>query len=189
MRTISSFTFLTINGFFKGDNEDISWHAHAEEGDKYSRTRLESGNILLFGRKTYDLMSSFWPTQMAYNAFPEVAQKLNEAEKIVLSNSISQPTWQNTTVVSGDGVDRIKHLKNTPGKNLSILGSGSIVNQLTEANLIDTYEFLIDPLAIGRGAALFNNLNNRLELELAECNVFKKSGMVLLIYNKKHLIS
>lgn len=185
MSTISAFLFLTVNGFYKGLNDDISWHDHGEEGDAYSREQLESGNILLFGRKTYELMYAFWPAPMAYNAFPEVATKMNQAEKIVLSNSLTIAEWQNTSVLSGDAITQIALLKNTPGKNVTLLGSGSIAAQLAQANLIDTFQFLVDPLAIGRGVSLFENLNGRLELELINSKVFPKSGKILLIYNRK----
>ncbi|MBK7425637.1 MAG: dihydrofolate reductase family protein [Saprospiraceae bacterium] len=184
MRSISAFNFLTINGFYKGINEDISWHVHGEEGNQYSIDRLQSGNILLFGRVTYEMMYSFWPTETAYSLYPIVAEKMNSAEKLVVSNSLNSASWQNSKIISGDIISQISKLKNSPGKNISILGSGTLITSLTDAGLIDEYEFLIDPLAIGKGTLIFHNIQNTLRLELTGTRVFEKSGSILLNYNK-----
>jgi dihydrofolate reductase len=184
MRTISSFTFLTINGFYKGINNDISWHIHGEEGNQYSIDRLQSGNILMFGRVTYEMMFSFWPTEAAFSMFPTVAEKMNNSEKLVVSNSLHSASWQNSKIISGDIISQITQLKNTPGKNISILGSGTLITALTDAGLIDEYEFLIDPLAIGKGSPIFQNIENTLNLKFTESKVFEKSGSILLTYKK-----
>lgn len=185
MRKIISFNFLTVNGYFKGLNDDTSWHLHNEEANEFSEKQLEADNILLFGRKTYDMMSGFWPTKMAYDSIPKVAERMNSSEKIVLSNSLTNASWQNTKVLTGNTIDQIRYLKSTPGKNITILGSGTVITQLTDAGLIDEYEFLIDPLAIGEGTPLFGNIKNKLELTLIEVKPFQKSGMILLKYGRK----
>ncbi|MFA6946444.1 MAG: hypothetical protein WC220_11145 [Pedobacter sp.] len=66
MRKITAFIFLTINSCYKGLNEDISWHIHGEEGNEFSENQLKADNILLFGRKTYEMMISFWPANRLY---------------------------------------------------------------------------------------------------------------------------
>jgi dihydrofolate reductase len=185
MRKITAFMFLTINGHYKGLNEDISWHIHGEEGNKFSENQLKADNILLFGRITYEMMMGFWPTKMAYDSYPKVAERMNNSEKIVLSNSLTEAEWQNTIILSGNTIEQIRELKYTTGKNITILGSGTIINQFTEAGLIDEYEFLIDPIAIGKGTPLFDNISGKLELNLLESRIFKKSGSVLLTYARK----
>jgi len=177
--------FLTINGHYKGLNEDISWHIHGAEGNEFSENQLKAENILLFGRKTYEMMMSFWPTKMAYDSFPKVAERMNNSEKIVLTNSLTTADWQNTRILRGNTIEQIRELKNTSGKNITILGSGTIVNQLTDAGLIDEYELLIDPVAIGNGTPLLDNISGKLELKLLESRIFKKSGAVLLRYGRK----
>lgn len=184
MRKIIAFNFLTINGFYKGVNDDSSWHVHGEEGNKFSENKLHADNILLFGRKTYELMSGFWPTPMAHEIYPLVAKRMNESEKIVLSQTLKTAGWNNTRILSGNTIDQIRQLKSSPGKNIAILGSGSIINQLTDEALIDEYEFLIDPLALGQGTPVFENIKNKLELKLMNCQVFEKSGQVVLKYCK-----
>ena len=184
MRTITSFTFLTINGYYKGLNEDIRWHIHGDEGNKMSEDQLEADNILLFGRRTYEMMAGFWPTEMAYQLYPEVAAGMNRAEKIVLSNSLQTADWSPTTILSGNTIEQIRELKSLPGKNITILGSGSVLRQLSDAQLIDQYELLIDPIAIGQGTPLLQDLQHQLQLQLKDCQVFKESGSVFLTYQK-----
>lgn len=185
MRKITAFIFLTMNGYYKGLNEDISWHMHGDEGNEFSENQLQADNILLFGRRTYEMMMSFWQTKMAYDSYPKVAGRMNNSEKVVLSNSLLEAEWQNTKILSGNAIEQIRKLKNTVGKNITILGSGTIINQLTDAGLIDEYEFLIDPVAIGNGTALFENISTKIELSLIDNKIFKKSGAVLLVYRRK----
>ncbi|MBK9256858.1 MAG: dihydrofolate reductase family protein [Saprospiraceae bacterium] len=185
MRKISAFLFLTINGFYKGLNDDISWHDHGEEGVAFSENQLKKENILLFGRKTYELMSSFWTSKLAFDYFPTVAKGMNNAEKMVLSTTLNSLIWQNTSILKNNPIEQLQQIKETPGKNITILGSGSVVTQLGEVMLIDEYQFLIDPIAIGKGTPCFENIHSKLELTLTESKIFQKSGSVLLTYNRK----
>ena len=181
MRTITTFTFITLNGYFKGPQEDISWHIHDEEGSRYSEQQLSAGNILVFGRKTYEMMHHFWPTPMAHELFPKVAEGMNRAEKIVLSQSLSRAEWANTRVLSADAIGALERLKSTPGKNITILGSGSVVVQLASAHLIDRYEILLDPVAIPNGSGMFEHIHETVDLKLEHHQVFK-NGSILLTY-------
>lgn len=184
MRKINSFTFITLNGYYKDNDSDISWHNHGAEENKFSEEQLQQDNLLLFGRTTYELMHSFWPTQSAKDMYPKVAERMNNADKIVISNSMQHAAWKNTTILGGDIIEHIKKLKSTKGKNLTILGSGSIVHLLTDAGLIDEYTIMIDPLALGAGTTLFSGIKNKLALELADIRTFKSSGIVVLTYRK-----
>jgi dihydrofolate reductase len=184
MRTLKAYNFLTLNGFFRGTQQDISWHTHGGDEEQYSVESLERGGILLFGRRTYDLMASFWPTPAARGQFPEVAAGMNRAEKIVFSKKPFIPRWENTRVITGDIVDAVRALKATPGENMTILGSGSIVSLFTEHRLIDEYEFLIDPVAIPDGTPVFAGITKKLELELTGSKVLQ-SGAVLVSYRPR----
>lgn len=181
MRKLTSFLFVTLNGFYKGPDEDISWHVHDEEGNRYSEQQLEAGNILVFGRKTYEMMYGFWPSSMAYDLYPKVAKGMNEAEKIVLSNTLTTADWSNTTILSDDAIEQLRKLKSTPGKDLTILGSGSLVDQLTSSGLIDRYEILLDPVIIPRGTGIFQHLQHNIKLNLEQSRSFR-NGAVLLTY-------
>ena len=105
MRKLTMYNFITLNGFYKGLNEDISWHRHGGEEEGFSVDSLQQDNILLFGRVTYQMMASFWPTPMAMESMPDVATGMNNAEKIVFSNSLDNAEWQNTTIINGDIVE------------------------------------------------------------------------------------
>lgn len=181
MRKLNVFNFITLNGYFEGPNHDTSWHKHGGEENKYSDDSLQSKNILLFGRRTYEMMYNFWPTPMASEMFPETAKGMNKSEKIVFSTSLKKAEWNNTKVIGGNIVEEMKRLKKKKGNDLTILGSGSIVTLFADAGLIDSYQIMIDPVAIGKGTTLFNGLQNKLDLKLTNTRTFK-SGVVLLSY-------
>ena len=180
MATLSSFTFLTLNGFYKGLDEDISWHKHGSEEEEFSRTSLEAENILLFGRTTYEMMAGFWPTPMALESMPAVAEGMNRSEKIVVSRTLKKATWNNTRVVGKNWIEEIKKLKQG-NKNITLLGSGSILTQLAAEGLLDYCSFMIDPVAIGKGSTVFAQLEKPLSMTLLDTRVFN-SGVVLVSY-------
>ncbi|WP_330442229.1 dihydrofolate reductase family protein [Flavobacterium sp. C4GT6] len=181
MRKLTMYNFITLNGFYKGINEDIRWHRHGSEEEGFSQDSLQHKNTLVFGRVTYQMMASYWPTAMAMESMPEVAKGMNSAEKIVFSNTLTQTDWQNTKILTGDIIETMRNLKQQSGNDMTILGSGSIVSQMANANLIDNYEIMIDPVAIGNGTPLFKGIDNNLNLKLTNSRVFK-SGVILLSY-------
>jgi dihydrofolate reductase len=182
MATLSIFNFLSANGFFKGPNDDISWHFHGEEEGKFSDENSQGGNILLFGRKTFQMMESFWPTDQAKTMYPVTANGMNSAEKIVFSKTLSEVKWNNSRIIKDNLVEEVKKLKE--GKtNITILGSGSVITQLADHNLIDEYSLMIDPILIGNGTSFVQNLQNNLKLKFKDSHSFK-SGTVVLNYLK-----
>jgi dihydrofolate reductase len=186
MRKINSFTFITLNGFYKGPNEDISWHkqTQGEEEEKFSRDSVKSDNILLFGRRTYELMYKWWPTEEAKKQMPEIAEGMNKADKIVFSTTLKHAEWENTKVISGDLIAEVNKLKQEAQKNMTILGSGSVLAQLAEYGLVDEFKIMIDPIAIGSGTTLFNGIKKPLDIKLISGKSFK-SGTVLVRYQPK----
>jgi dihydrofolate reductase len=181
MRKLGIFNFLSLDGYYKGPNADINWHKHGEEEGKFSEEGAQSESILVFGRVTYEMMAGYWPTPMALANMPVVADGMNKAEKIVFSRTLKTAEWNNTRIISGDIVEAMKQLKQTPGKDLTILGSGSIVSQFAEAGLIDQYQLMVDPVAIGEGTSIFKGIKHPLNLKLTSTRTFK-SGVVLLCY-------
>lgn len=109
-----------------------------------------------------------------------MAEGMNKAEKIVFSGTLKKAGWNNTRVVNGPMAEEIKKLKQSD-KDMAIMGSGSIITQLAEQGLIDEYQLMIDPIAIGQGTPVFNNIARPLELALTHTKIFK-SGVVLLCY-------
>ena len=185
MGQLIAFNFITLNGFFEGPGKgDISWHLHGGEENEYSVVSLKAGNVLLFGRLTYEMMASYWPTQDALNQNPRVAEAMNLSEKIVFSRTIQQPVWANTIVLKENMTEEVSKRKQSSGKDLTILGSGSIINQCTDAGLIDEYQIMIDPFALGSGTPIFRGIKKKLDLKLVECKTFK-SGIILLRFHKR----
>jgi dihydrofolate reductase len=181
MRNVTAFNFVTLNGYYKGPQEDISWHKHGVEENEYSLEMLKTGDILLFGRVTYEMMASYWPTPDAIRNFPMVAEGMNNAEKIVFSRTLKEVLWNHTRLVKGNIAEEIMKLKRTPGKDLTLLGSGSILTLLAEQGLIDEFQIMVDPVVLGDGTPIFKNIKHKLDLKLTSTQIFR-SGVVLLCY-------
>jgi dihydrofolate reductase len=181
MRRISVFNFVSLNGYFAGPNGDISWHPHDAEGDELSMDGLKSGSTLLFGRITYEMMIRFWPTPAALQSMPVVAAGMNKADKIVFSRTLQKAEWSNTRLMKDNIIEEMRNLKQSPGSDMTILGSGSITAQFAEAGLIDEYQFMLDPVALGEGTPLFKGLKQPLSLKLTDTRIFK-NGSILVTY-------
>jgi dihydrofolate reductase len=182
MRKLSVFESMTMNGYFAGPNGDMSW-AHDSSGDDETqemvRRNASTPGVLLFGRKTYEMMVSYWPTPQAKQDDPIVAKGMNEAEKIVFSHTLDNVDWQNTTLRKGDLQKEVRALKEQGGKDLVILGSGSLVAQLTEAGLIDEYQIVMKPVVLGGGQTLFGGVRGRLGLRLTDSRTMGNGSVVL----------
>src|SRR5678815_3833081 len=119
MRKLSAFEFTSLNGFYKGQENDISWHRHGGEESNYSEEMLEEGNTLLFGRVTYEMMVGYWTSPMAAEQYPVVAEGMNKADKIVFSRSLDKAGWNNTKLVKENIVEEMRRMKEMPGKNMN----------------------------------------------------------------------
>jgi len=181
MRKVTVFNFVTLNGYFEGPKGDTSWHVHGAEESEYAVEMLKSGDTLLFGRVTYEFMASYWPTPDAIKNDPIVAEGMNKADKIVFSRTLKKVEWNNTRLVKDNIEEEMKKMKQMPGKNMTLLGSGSIVTQFAEQGLIDEYQIMVDPVVLGDGTPIFKNMKHKLELKLTRTRTFK-SGVVLLCY-------
>ncbi len=180
MGQLTSFTFITLDGYFEGPQKgNISWHRHDAEEGAYAVEMLQKGNTLLFGRVTYEQMAGYWPTPDALQHNGALAGGMNDAPKIVFSRTLKQAAWNNTTLLRDNLVAEVKDRKERG--NITLLGSGSILTQLAEADLIDEYQIMIDPVAIGGGSSLFKDLQRRLDLRLLDTQVFS-SGVILVRY-------
>lgn len=181
MKTLSVFNFLTLDGYYKGLNEDISWHRHGGEEADFASEGAQTESTLLFGRKTYEMMASYWPTEQGMKDNPGVADGMNKSQKVVLSTSLKTAAWQNTRIINKNAIAEVKKLKETGEKDITVLGSGSVVTQLADAGLVDVFQFMIDPVALGKGTPIFKDLTRLLNLTLTDSRIFS-SGVVLLTY-------
>ena len=183
MRKLKVFNHVSLDGYFTDGRGDLSWAKEGtdDEQNRFTTERAEGGGVLLFGRVTYELMAGFWPTPEAAEALPEVAERMNNLPKVVFSGTLSEARWNNTTLVRTDPLGCVRRMKAESGPDLAILGSGSIVAQLAGTGLIDEYEFMLNPLALGAGRTLFEGLQEQLHLRLLRSHVLK-NGKVFLCY-------
>ncbi len=181
MPRLSVFNLVTLDGYFAGPDGDISWHTVDEEFQELANAASNSGNTLLFGRVTYELMARYWPTPAGIKDDPIVARGMNSAAKVVFSRTLDRADWSNTRLVKEAMLDEVAKLKKGPGNDLTVLGSGSLVAQLSQARLIDEYQVLLNPVVLGRGKSMFEGVKDRFSLRLARSRTFK-NGNVLLVY-------
>lgn len=181
MRRLTVFNLVTLDGYFAGQGGDISWHNVDEEFQELANAASNSGDTLLFGRVTYELMAGFWPTPEAIKSDPIVAAGMNKAEKIVFSRTLDKADWNNTRLVKSEMVAEVRKLKQGSGKDLTVLGSGSIASQLAQEGLIDEYQILLNPVVIGKGKTMFEGVKDRFSLKLTKTRVFG-NGNILLSY-------
>jgi len=181
MAKLVAFNFISLDGYYKGADGDTSWHRHGDEEHDYAINSMQQDSLLLYGRITYQMMAGYWASEMALQNDPILAKAMNDAEKIVFSKTLTKADWNNTSVVS-NLIDEVKRLKQNGTKDMAILGSGTIITQLTDAGLIDEYQIMIDPVILGKGTSIFSGLKQPHNLVLTSTRTFK-SGVVLLCYN------
>lgn len=181
MRKMFLFNMVTLDGFFEGPNQDISWHNVDEEFNEFAINQLREVDTLLFGRVTYQGMASYWPTEAAKRDDPVIAGLMNSLPKIVVSTSLDSLEWNNSKLIKENIQEEISKLKQEPGKEIAIFGSSDLAATLAEYGLIDEYRIIVNPVFLGDGTPLLKGIKDRLNLELLKARTFK-SGNVLLYY-------
>ena len=184
MRKLVVFNHVSLDGYFvdltgsmswaKAGTKDAEWNAFVAENAK-------GDSPLLFGRVTYELMASFWPTPMADQHDPIVAERMNKLQKVVFSRTLGKASWSNTRLVKGDMVAEIRRMKKDSGEDMVILGSGSVVSQLAQERLIDAYQVVVNPIILGQGRTMFEGVKEKLNLKLTKTRSFG-NGNVFLSY-------
>ncbi len=182
MRRLIVFNNVSVDGYFVDRNGDMRW-AHRTEPDAewhaFVAGNASGGGVLLFGRVTYELMASYWPTPLALKNDPVVAEGMNTLQKVVFSRTLEKASWKNTKLVKGDLVTEVRKMKAEPGEGMAILGSGSIVSQLAPEGLIDEYQIALIPIVLGKGRTMFDGIKEKLTLRLAKSRAFANGTVVL----------
>jgi dihydrofolate reductase len=137
--------------------------------------------VLVFGRITYELMQSYWPTPEALKNDPVVAERMNSLPKVVFSRTLDQASWKNTKLVKGDPAAAMREMKKEPGDDMVIFGSGSIVSQLAQEGVIDEYQIVVIPVVLGTGRTMFDGIKKMLTLKPTKTRTFG-NGNVFLCY-------
>jgi dihydrofolate reductase len=182
MRKLVVFNMVSLDGFFVDRKGDMSWaHKNDAEWNAFVNENASGNGVLVFGRITYELMASYWPTPMALQNSPVVAKGMNDMPKIVFSRTLDNASWSNTKLVKGDLAAEMRKMKKQPGPDMVILGSGSIVSQLAQQNLIDEYQIALSPIVLGNGRTMFEGVKEKLNLKLTKSRTFG-NGTVFACY-------
>ncbi|MFZ0895129.1 MAG: dihydrofolate reductase family protein, partial [Candidatus Nitrosopolaris sp.] len=185
MRKVILSNMVTLDGFFEGPNKELDWHIVDEEFNEYAIDLLSNVDAILFGRLTYQLMADYWPAAATNPSTSksdlEIADKMNNLPKIIFSKTLQRVEWNNSRLVKENIAEEILKMKQQPGKDMVIFGSGSIVSSFMQLGLIDEYRIIVNPVVLGNGKPLFKGVNDKHNLKLLKTRVFS-SGIVILFY-------
>jgi dihydrofolate reductase len=187
MRKVIVSMNVTLDGFMAGPGCELDWHFNFwnEEMSEYAGKQLNGADTILLGRVTYNAMAKYWPFVTVDPSYPRediaFADMMNSHQKIVFSGTLEKASWNNTRLVKENSSRKIVRLKQQPGKNILIYGSGSIISALMRWELIDEYMLWVHPVVLGKGKQLFSDLTNRITLQLVGTKTFN-SGVVLIYY-------
>jgi dihydrofolate reductase len=199
MRKIVVFDRVTADGYFSGPEGNLDWVVPDAEIDKLGGDAVPGpGNVMLFGRRTYQMFESFWPHVLKDSpeapdphvpgrqsaAMRGMAVWIHEATKIVFSKTLENVTWHNSRLLRDVEPANVEALKRVPGGDIMIFGSGQIVSRLTSLGLIDEYHLIVSPLLLGGGKTLVNGVGSRTALDLLEVKQYG-SGNVMLRYARR----
>lgn len=176
---------ISLDGYFEGSKHDLSWHNVDAEFVRFAIEQLDATDTLIFGRRTYEMMASFWSTEHALTADPETAERMNAKEKFVVSRSLDKPSWNNTTAVTAGLTDAIVEMKKSTGQDIAVLGSSNLCVSLLRNRTLDELRLMINPQIIGHGTPLFDGLKESLAFDRTNIRTFE-SGNVLLTLRPRY---
>ena len=188
MGTLVVTEFVSVDGVFEDpggaeDYEHGGWtfeYDRGDDGNQFKLDELMDAKVQLLGRKTYEGFAEAWPSREG-----PFADKLNADPKVVVSTTLENPEWQNTTVISGNVAAEIAKLKDETDGVILVAGSGTLVATLLEADLVDELRLMVFPTILGRGRRLFPDGIDRLKLTLAETRTVGSDGVQIQIYERK----
>jgi dihydrofolate reductase len=195
MRKVIVSMNVTLDGFMAGPDCELDWHFNYwnEEMAKCAGEQLSNADTILLGRITYKAMARFWPSKMKDLLGPRqdiaFASMINNYQKVVFSKTMKNTDpvvtgWNNSRLAKETISKEIMNLKQQPGKDMIIYGSGSIVSTLMRLNLVDEYILWLHPVVLGRGKLLFKSTGTRPVLKLLKTKTFS-SGVVILYYKQE----
>lgn len=191
MRRVVVTEFISVDGVIEapGGGEDFDRQGWAfqfdrgEEGNKFKIDELLEADAQLLGRRTYEGFAAAWPSRPDDEA--GFAQRMNSMPKYVVSNTLENPSWQNTTVLKGDAAEAVRKLKEDGDGGLLVAGSAQLVQALTEAGLVDEYRLMVFPTVLGDGKRLWGETSAPAALKLTEVKPVGDDGVVVLTYVPK----
>ena len=176
--------FLTLDGVIDdpGGSEQSSqggWafrFSRGEEGDQFKVDETMNSDALLLGRVTYEGFAEAWPSRTG-----DFADKFNTMPKYVVSSTLRDPSWTNTTVIDGDVAEEVRKLREQPGGDIVVHGSGTLVRALLEQDLVDELRLMVFPIVLGAGKRLFGESGKATPLRLTDSRVVG-DGVAIMVY-------
>jgi len=188
LRKLVLFIHTSLDGFVAGPNGEMDWINVDEEIFDFAGQRTNEADTALYGRVTYQMMESYWPTAAqlptATKHDVEHSRWYNRVTKVVLSKTMNEVSLTNTKIIDGNLAAEIVKLKQDAGKDILMFGSPTAAHSLMTEKLIDDYWLFVNPVLLGRGITLFNGIKEKSALKLVESNIFT-SGVVCLHYQYK----
>jgi dihydrofolate reductase len=175
------FMMVSLDGYFEGPDHDLSWHNVDQEFSEFAVEQTAAVSTLVFGRRTYEMMAAFWPTDQARDD-PQTAELMNSKPKLVFSHTLKQVAWHNSRLAAGELAAEIQALKQAAGsRDAAVYGSSGLCLALLGQGLLDELRIMVNPVILGAGTQLFAGLPKPLKLQLLGSRTFR-SGNVLLSY-------
>jgi dihydrofolate reductase len=183
MRRLVADTIMSLDGYFTGPNNEIDWFEFEDDEQAWSVDILRKADTTIYGRVTYEEFRQFWPTPRAKTSGfdPYIVSSLNEFPKYVFSKSLQDAAWKPSVIVRENPAEAIRKMKNEPGKDMVIVGSGTLVAALAREDLIDEFRIRIRPIILGSGRMLFEDRNRRHPLKFVSVKSFK-AGVIGVHY-------
>ncbi len=176
---------ITLDGYIEGPNRELDWVIPDDELHDFYTQLLKNADLILYGRVTYELMVSYWPTATSDSTIPgsmvRFANTLNPMSKVVFSKTLKNVGW-NTKLVDSLIPEEISKMKSEEGRDILLGGGASIAQAFMQHNLIDEFQLVVQPVAIGNGKPLFNGMHDMLKLNLMWSRPFH-SGAIALCYH------
>ena len=170
---------VSVDGYIEGPHHEIDWHLVDDEFNAYAVAMLEASDALIMGRRTYELMARYWPTDTEND--PVVRAKMNSTPKLVFSRTLKKVEWQNSRLATGSFADEVARLKQVPGDGLLPVGGSDLAASFLAQGLMDELRIILTPIVLGAGKTVFDGIIRRHPLKLLSTRQFK-SGNVVLIY-------
>jgi dihydrofolate reductase len=187
MRKIVLLMHVTLDGFAAGPNGEMDWIGYDKELESYVHALHDSTDAAIYGRATYDMMESYWPTVLSKPESTESeknhARWYDDATKVIVSRTLKSDPARKRVVVGQNLAAEINAIKAQPGKDLWMIGSPSVSRRFIELDLIDDYWLNVNPVILGSGLSMFGDSKDRLGLKLIASQTFA-GGVVGLRYER-----
>jgi dihydrofolate reductase len=187
MRKVVIDSLVSLDGFYTDGKSEIDWFEFEDEDMAWSHDALSNIGTLVFGRKTYEEFSGVFPKmeeKLPDGWDPFIPKSLNALPKVVFSKTLKEGSWKPVTIVGTDPASEIARLKEGTGKDIEIIGSGSVVSAAIRAGLVDEFRLRVQPILLGSGRPLYPDKADRLRLKLVKSLTFK-SGVLGLQYEPR----